>query len=277
MKKLLKSIIIMVIVLLDSITAYSSDMNSSNAISYIREIEDIANKRGGSTKEKDAMVLTYIREDTYNSVYWQVTGGKTTEYFNSLVDKNGNIKNIKTAYSINMADGSNIDIVHLSAAMNLIVNGLDCLGGWGGDIVEFASELKQMDDGGININKLAFERIGSAYSRFNKNDILADIDAVNIMRLKNTYEWSIADSIEFYYEKQLKNSNRYDLFLYNTIGKPANFDKLKAKYNKEVGIDQLEQKYNIYNDDKYIYASLRAFYNYVFASTSYVYKVRGVR
>lgn len=176
-----------------------------------------------------------------------------------------------------MADGSNIDIVHLSAAMNLIVNGLDCLGGWGGDIVEFASELKQMDDGDININKLAFERIGSAYSRFNKNDILADIDAVNIMRLKNTYEWSIADSIEFYYEKQLKNSNRYDLFLYNTIGNPANFDKLKAKYNKEVGIDQLEQKYNIYNDDKYIDASLRAFYNYVFTSTSYVYKVRGVR
>lgn len=68
MKKLLKSIIIMVIVLLNSITAYSADINSSNVISYIREIEDIANKRGGSTKEKDAMVLTYIREDTYNSV-----------------------------------------------------------------------------------------------------------------------------------------------------------------------------------------------------------------
>ena len=178
----------------------------------LKKLENISkdyNNEKGLTTNPQIRVLQYIRQQRYNDTEWNTLGGTLESDFSQYVlDKQGNynLQSLQTLSILNNPFANeDIDFVHMIAIMNVIAKlGITSvnndIAGWGGDLCQFALEIKAKNLTGTAIQAKAYELFGTKNSTFSKEDLLADLDALNIMYIYiNSQNSSIAETIKEYY------------------------------------------------------------------------------
>ncbi|GHU83060.1 hypothetical protein AGMMS50284_5960 [Clostridia bacterium] len=217
---------------------------------HIKEIEKIVDKywKTNSTTRlfsdtKNYYTMNIIR--SLNPKYtgrmlWRITAGNdmpsdlmgkvkndarsTYDYFSSnpMVDINGRI----------------INVTHMMATMSaldypsgLFVDGIaNDLAGWAGDLQSFIYDLKLNSKGVDDLNTLkdlSKKIMFSTNTRFDMDDLNADVDAVNIFYIYDVHGWDtdlLSTSIEHYYKNYISYKT-YKTF----IDYMGGIDNLKSK------------------------------------------------
>ena len=236
-----------------------------------------------SYKEKDCIkrVLIYVRCKRYNDYYWESLGGKLENDFEDYVQENYTEKDLSYLqtknYLVDTATGKNIDFIHLFATMNLQLSGdaLGCVGGFGGDICQLVQEIKNLNLSSEEEIQQAIVNRFNGESTFGSEDLLADLDAVNIINLYNEFEGDnkvISNSLLSYYYN-LTQQNRINNFHNHIFSDNLNAsieDKCEYIFNQlqnNFGILGLCDKYGIDfdNNELEFKTSIRAFVEYISA------------
>ena len=157
-----------------------------------------------------------------------------------------------------------IDFVHMIATINLLISDSNMradLGGWGGDICQLVQEIKSTDKTGAELKELVQSKFNKV-SSFGKEDVLADLDAVNVYNIyKSLKNKSFAGAL-FEYYKSLTNSvrkNNFRNYLFegqnvNTLSKKVDylFNRLSGNYylkilnnNYGISFDENENQFRV--------------------------------
>lgn len=217
-----------------TIKLYLNGETSFNAtIERIKKLEELAGKwkeDNDSTYTARQLAVMYIRTGNYYDEYWNGLAGTIPEGFKNYVEVNysfinryGSTDDVRTLRTLESLtpNGSTeeIDFVHLMAVINMYDEGIEPsgtyaipypsiydktdiadLGGWGGDLVDLITDIKDETGTYASILNKAKEKMGSADSRFGSADYYADLDASNIW---NTYlkdsNTTLANALTNYY------------------------------------------------------------------------------
>ena len=242
--KMLKTIGCLVLAILmigNNQIAYANSIENNKEIQSIEdtysylETLDTLQKEYSNNKYNYSNILKYLRADRYNSKQWEILAGSIDTKFNTYVDeyKQQDLSKLKKIDTLETPYGT-VDFIHMIASIDMVTQGRDVIGTWGGDLIEIASRYKDNFDTIKNID----DELKQSISKKDLADINADIDAVNIGHMlidnKNT-DKSLADTIKEYYNNSSK-VNKYELFLTNTIKQTdvANRVGIDSSYGKAV-------------------------------------------
>ena len=179
-----------------------------------RSLEKLSKAYNSSNYQK--RVLVYIRSSRYNSNQWNILGGSVDEDFVAFVHENGEgLEYLRTKEKLTYPNSDDeIDFVHMIATINLLntnSSNMADLGGWGGDICQLVQEIKGIEKTGTELKELVQSKFNNS-SSFGRQDLLADLDAVNIYNIyKLQKNKSFADAFASYY-KTATDSNRISEF-----------------------------------------------------------------
>lgn len=174
----------------------------SNVIGYGKKIKEFIEtykiENPSVTNTSDFILSQYGRINRYNDSTWAIAGGTIpTELKTELYEHFPYFPLIET---IKIPNGDIIDAPHFWAVVNTIMNGFGDLGGWAGDLVEFAAEL---------LKNPSEEFPTTAYA-FDREDWNSDADAYNIMK---TYSNNLLDDMKAYFLKSLTEKQRINTFI----------------------------------------------------------------
>ena len=169
-----------------------------------------------SSVKPDLLVCQYGRINRYNDNTWQIAGGSLPESFKKMADKYYSI--FPQIQKINLPNGDVLDAPHFWAVLNTMMTGFGDLGGWGGDLVEFAANVK------------ADNTVTFPSGDFNREDWISDADGYNIYTL---YPDNILLGLKTYFTSTLTEKQRVVGFKTSeTIGdrfqNSSNFDYLSV-------------------------------------------------
>ena len=173
-------------------------------------------------------VLVYIRSGKYNTQEWSVIGGEPDSEFDAYVLTN----QTKTVSDLKQKDNfiipktkEKVDFVHFFATLNAVyyssTYAYHDLAGWGGDLMQLASSIKDTDKTGDMLYSYVKTLFNSNIGAFNDEDVCADLDALNIgLKLKNKEQnlQIINETIKDYYEN-FTRSNAKQMFISNIFNK----------------------------------------------------------
>ena len=222
-------------------------------------------------------VFVYIRSEKYNTTSWNTIGGSIEQEFNDYIETNQSetdISSLKTFDKFTIPNTEEkVDFVHMFATMNAInknptnTNAGD-LAGWAGDLCQLALEVKNTNQP----NKIS-ENVNSKFnnfdSGFNKYDLVADLDAVNIMKIYNDMQTkSISKAIENYY-KNITVKSRKTNFLTNLGYEKLNKEQIKAnifnrlRNNFFITIWSMQNNLDFESDQNIILECINVFVNFL--------------
>ena len=171
----------------------------------------------------------FLRTAKYSDGMWNIMcGSLPSDFIEYITINQGNfnvvaLREIETLTS--PKTNENIDFIHLFAVINSIINTNDInsnasdIAGWVGDLSTLVQEVVISGVSGNNIKEIANQKFNSESSSFSNLDLLADIDAVNIMNIYyNSTNQTFADVIKNYYLNTTVNM-RKNMFLNNIFGK----------------------------------------------------------
>lgn len=181
----------------------------------------------------------YLRTTKYSSNVWNIMAGTMESDFVEYVTQNQGDKNVSSLRTItemiSPVSNQKLDFIHMFAVINSIENfksnnqnttisqvlnsNASDLSGWLGDICTLVKEIVDLGAIDDEIQKLANQKFNSSNSTFGSEDLIADIDAVNIM--KNYYSSSIktfANVFQDYYFSTT-SQQRKSLFVSNVFEK----------------------------------------------------------
>ena len=247
-----------------------------NIINDINRLEVIS--KNYNVENFNDRVLIYIRCKRYSTNQWNLLGGTLETDFESYVTTNQNgidLSYLQTKeFFVDPITMKNIDFIHMFATMNLQLKNemYGDLGGFGGDICQLVSDLSILDIDNendlINEAKTKFNGISS----FGYEDVLADIDAVNIINVYNDLQNDkklISKSIETYYSNlsQKKRLSSFSNYLFGNTNLSAE-DKCENVLNRlksNILITKLCQTYNIdfEQNEKEFNICINLFVNYI--------------
>jgi len=188
------------------------DFNS--VITKLRLLEEISEKYNtekSSDKNANLRAMQYIRQKRYSGLAWSVIAGNLEKDFNQYVldnqPENANLQSLQDIDKlIAPKTKEEIDFVHLIAVVNVILNSEFInstntdLASWGGDICQLAIQLKQTGLTGNELQEKAGELFNNKTSSFSCYDLLADIDAYNIINIYYLLgNNSVSETMEQYY------------------------------------------------------------------------------
>lgn len=192
--------------------------------------------------------LVFIRSERYNDSTWNMLcGADDTEFFNYVQTNQGtnNLIGLRTVSNFVIPKtNEKVDFVHMIATMNTInKNPIDTnshdLSGWGGDLCQLVQELKDSTLTGQALLNLAKQKLNAESSSFGNQDMCADLDAVNIMKIyQNNQSISLSQTIKNYY-KNITVVARKQQFLSNvfssqTLTKTDLISKINQKIEENV-------------------------------------------
>lgn len=159
-------------------------------------------------------MLSYIRSAVYNDSEWSIVAGAMDENFVEYVATNqgsvdlNNFRNNTGANATFVAPSTKetIDFYHMFAVMNVVYKGNQSssdLSGWAGDLVQMMGYIKNTGlTGSALLTKVRteFNALSTGYG-FGKQDVCADLDAVNIIKIyKSSGDSSIVECMDNYYQ-----------------------------------------------------------------------------
>ena len=161
-----------------------------NIISKINKLYEISYNYN---PEKSLLrAFQYIRTAKYTSNVWNMMGGNLESDFANYVAENQGIYNISSLQTINNMfspiTNEGIDFIHMFGVLNTIENsdgvnsGASDVAGWIGDLCTLVQEIVNAGVSGNEITTLANQKFNSTNSTFCCYDLIADLDAVNIMQ-----------------------------------------------------------------------------------------------
>lgn len=170
-------------------------------------------------------VCIYIRCEKYNTQEWNSLGGEIDQYFENYVFQNQtkNVYSLKTLNSFTIpSTKESVDFVHLFATLNILLKTdsvpASCdLSGWGGDIMQLASSIKDCNETGSGLYAYIKAIFNSKNGAFNAEDVCADIDAVNLANILKQNNTSIKENFISYY-KNISRENVKTNFIQNVFG-----------------------------------------------------------
>ena len=204
---------------LDSIILYADKIRS-----FINSYKSV---HSSITSTTDFILSQYGRIGRYNDAAWAVAGGTIDADLKTALDNKFSF--FKNVQEIELPNGDTLDAPHFWAVVNTIMNNFGDLGGWAGDLVEFAAALKTNPDESFPT---------SLSSGFDRVDWNSDADAYNIMK---TYSNDLLSDMRAYFTKTLTESQRINTFITS--------DDIKTRFNgspnKTPYLDLLMQKYGV--------------------------------
>lgn len=250
-------------------------------LKYIQELEKLAEEYLNIADEKEHFtdtrkeVMIYIRSKQYQSSAWNICAGKENIGFTEYVsEKNKGLEKLRTLGLFNTPyTNEKSKFVHFIGAMNMAYNGYAELGSWAGDLVQMTKNLKDKQPEIDEIETMAKTLI-CGKSQFTKEEMIADIDAVNIACKLKEENIDVSQAIDEYYQMLMNNTpeERYRLFIKNQFGLEAiSKNKLINETTKamkeDIFIDILFENYGISLEDPkdtlYVNAAINAFTEYI--------------
>ena len=155
--------------------------------------------------------MQYIRQTRYNTGPWNYLAGSLESDFAQYVANNQGDMDLTTLQSYaNFTipkTNEEVDFVHMISVMNVACNvGVKSyafvdLPGWLGDIIQLAGQIKKLGLTKTEAVQKCIELFGAIEgSSFGLYDLIADLDAINIMQVyENLEEKSISSIMEQYY------------------------------------------------------------------------------
>ena len=199
--------------------------------SLVKDIEELENISKSYNENKfSERTLIYVRSKKYNDDSWNTLAGALEEDFENYVEIHQGEKNLSYLqtkdFFADTATIQNIDFVHLFATMNMELKGttLGDLGGYGGDICQLVKELKDLNIQDTQLLEQTAKNKFNGQSSFGSEDLLADIDAVNVINIYNNSTENaktIANCMLTYYTN-LQQEQRLNLFCENLFGAKLN-------------------------------------------------------
>ncbi len=201
-----------------------AQIDLENIISDIRIIENLS-KQYNSSRYNQRTVI-YVRSAKYKGYKWEIVGGELESDFPNYIKNNqGNhdVTYLRSKGSMtDVVTGQGIDFVHMFATMSAILVGKNegDLGGWGGDLCQLTAEIAGKTTTLEELQALVLSKFNKRGSCFDSDDLLADIDAVNIITVYYNMpynERSISQAIYDYYDG-LTQSKRLQMFSEKLFG-----------------------------------------------------------
>lgn len=222
-------------------------------------------------------VLMYIRQFNYNNTQWSIVAGQVdTEFVTYVQTINPTLANyFDTLDSFTIpSTNEQVDFKHLFAPMNSILYSpitiqFHDLAGFGGDLVQLVNEINT-DTSGQSIDHLVANKFNAPNpnnSSLSSLDLIADLDAVNIMAIYNRLsDKSISQAMQTYYTN-LTPTERKIQFVLN------NFDNTYPSLDQD-GINQdnisskrVEFILNRLKNNIYIYSTISFIYSQTLCGT----------
>lgn len=228
-----------------SVNNADSAIDQAN-VKFIEQVQSVYNAAysyKGNVDAANLLTIQVYRYGTYNSKIWTLTAG---EMDLSFYEKAKIVMDYKTPLEIyDPLTGYGIGSEHLMAVMNALLyktaeNDViyDALAGWAGDLVTMAE--------GVTGNT-ASERLKSAQSlmgsydaastNFSFQDVLADIDAVNIIHNLKKSSTSVIHGVmlNYYYGPDKEYKHRFSQFMINAFN--GSFDNLRTAIDVYISDD----------------------------------------
>lgn len=199
-------------------------------IKHGRKIEDFINnykiENPSITASTDLILAQYGRIGRYNDMAWAVAGGMINASLKAALDEK--FLYFQNIQEIDLPNGDKLDAPHFWAVINTIMKGTGDLGGWGGDLVEYAATLQ------TNPNEPFPTSMSGGFDRIDWN---SDADAYNIMK---TYSNDLLSDMETYFTETLTEKERIDSFITS--------DNILTRFNNSPNsflLEKLMEKYGV--------------------------------
>lgn len=198
--------------------------------------------KNSNRKEKSALfTLQYIRQGNieYQDKTWNLMAGREAD-FETYIEKSDVTRDVGNWLRENKqlydpVSGNSIDFLHMIATINVYLKWdsvqLDGgeygdIGGWAGDCIQLAREVKEASIESHQMSLYMEEHIGND-GYFGKEDMLADMDAYNIYQIMKEGR-RVSEAFSQYYS-QLNEKKRFQLFLNYRFPTSETLEQLKKE------------------------------------------------
>lgn len=186
----------------DDVPVLQSNSTITDVLKVAYKLLETAKSFKEYSSNPGLLITQYGRINRYNSSTWDIAGGKIPAYVKAELDGNEVFKAFSEVQEISLPNDDTWDAPHFWAALNGMMKNTGDLCGWGGDLVEFAADVKSN-------NSISFPS-----NSFNEKDWKADADAYNIYKIyKSGTSGTILDAIETYATSSLTENYRITKFL----------------------------------------------------------------
>lgn len=265
----------------------ATNSNATKKLDQLKEVESLAEKYKPIATEAEKFndarkeVMVYIRSKQYKSFAWEICAGKENVGFTNFVnDENPSLNSLRN-YNLFETPYMNekSQFVHMIGAINMAYCGFGELGSWAGDLVQMTGNLKNRYKINDDLNEAA-KSLLCGNSQFTKEEMLADIDAINInTMLSENEELALSEAMDQYYLYlyDCEPEERYDLYINNQFKTPViSYEKLYNEVEKilkeDALVDMLFGNYKINlqeeSDIPYVDAAIKAFTDYIYLHCS---------
>ena len=258
------------------------DAALQNVITRIEKLEEISEKYNtekGVNADSKVRVLQYIRQKRYGDTEWNVFGGTIESDFSAYVQQNQGEYDLVGLQSLSSIEvpltKEKVDFVHMIAIMNVVLRGglnnnsFNDMVGWGGDLCQLVVELNKLDLTGTALQNKANELFNSKSSSFGDQDVCADLDAINLIKLYTSRTTkSLAQTMKDYYyscnEQSRKTEFKQTLFnSYDSINSLTSHLVSRLSGNVYVSVWCTKNGIGVSKNSSEFYAAARAFATYL--------------
>jgi len=171
---------------------FNDSLNELNLLEfYANQFKNLTQ----NSRSLDSYILSYIRSAKYNSKEWTIICGSTPtdliDFINQIDLKyNTTIGNLRKYNEITLPNGNKLDFIHMFAVMDGINNNNkdfknsgSQLVGWGGDLAQLFQDIHNKS-GSLDDLILYARKILGISGQFGEGDLIADLDAINILKMR---------------------------------------------------------------------------------------------
>jgi len=199
-----------------------------------------------NSRSLNSYLFSYIRSAKYNSTEWEIICGSTPtdliDYINQIdIKYNTTINNLRKYGEIKLPNGNKMDFIHMFAVMDGIDNNskdFKCSGaqlvGWGGDLAQLFQDIHTQTGSLDELIAYARSILGIS-GQFGEGDLIADLDAVNLLALR-------------YDNPNIKISDLYDNYISNEGYKKRISTFINKSFDLNESSSQEEFRNTIYNE-----------------------------
>ncbi|MBE7074890.1 MAG: hypothetical protein E7376_02810 [Clostridiales bacterium] len=230
-------------------TLTETEIAFNDLLAKIKKLEQISEQynieKNIANIDPNLRAMHYIRYTRYNTTQWNMLAGTLESDFVDYVEQNMGQYDLASLQSMSNfivpKTNEEIDFVHMIAVMNVACNAgvknhnYNDLPGWLGDLCQLAGQIKKLELAESDIYTKAQELFAATTnSSFSIYDLIADLDAINIMQIyENLEEKSISSIMEQYYNA-VKMRNRKDSFIITALDGETNVQTLKSNIRSRI-------------------------------------------
>ncbi len=228
--------------------------SDSNFWTVVPALYETAYDYSGKSSSSNLLLCQYYRQmrEKFLSRQWNMLAGEIDyDFINDIDNIYCEHSEIDTLYKLNETgffcepvSGEQIELTHFFASLNLMAKMrqsttlsenspdkiiISDMAGWLGDCLELAADIiascnDQLTD--EEISAITSEMLGSPEGSFSRDNMLADIDAYNIVCYLSPKKENIVKCMHDYYLELMSGTSRFELFVQNRFGNIATYDTM---------------------------------------------------